>query len=134
MVFDLVIKATVPEVSQRVSGNIPAGQDLATHEVQLTIAIQGRHTFVVGGEHGARVQAKQCLMDQDKQEGLPDAERVEDEAKIYSNVKHHERRFDQSMFRFGSQEILPAGELRPNPFQAEHRAEIKTLVSDESSH
>src|SRR3990172_7447220 len=133
MVFDLVVESAVPEVRQGVSLDISTGQDLAAHEVELAIAVQGRHPFVVGGEHGARVQAKQGLMDQDKQEGLPDAERVEHQAKIQGDVKHHQRRLDHSMSRFSPQEILHAGGPYANPFQEQDREEVETLVSNEKS-
>src|SRR3989304_6275368 len=133
MVFDLVVKSAVPEVRQGVSLHISTGQDLAAHEVELAIAVQIRHPFVVGGEHGAEVKAKQGLMDQDKQERLPGAERVEDQAKIQNDMKHHQRRLDHSMSRFGPQEILNAGDPHANPFQEQDREEVETLVCNEKS-
>src|SRR3970282_396138 len=120
MVLDLVVKSAVPEVRQGVSLDISTGQDLAAHEIELAIAVQNRHPLVVGGEHGARVQAKQGLMDQDKQERLPDAERVEDQAKIHGDVKYHQRRLEPSMSRFGPEEILHAGGSNANPFTQQH--------------
>src|SRR5262245_58997576 len=53
MVFDLVVQSAVPEVGQRVSLDISTGQNLAANEVELAIAVQRRHPFVVGGEHRA---------------------------------------------------------------------------------
>src|SRR2546428_5753729 len=131
MVFDLVVKSAVPEVRQGVSLDISTGQDLAAHEVEFAIAVQSRHPFVVGGEHGAVVQAIQGLMDDDKQERLPDAERVEDQASVQGEVKYDQRRFDHSMSGFGPQEILHAGGPHANPFQEQDREEIETLVCNE---
>src|SRR5436309_14392212 len=131
MVFDLVVKSAVPEVRQRVSLNIATGQDLTAHEVELAIAVQSRHSFVVGGKHEARVEAKQGLMDQDKQERLPDAQRVEDQAEIQGGVKHDQRRLDHAMFRFGPQEILHAGGAHANPVQEQDREKVKALVCNE---
>src|SRR5437899_2288450 len=133
MVFDLVVKSAVPEVRQGVSLDIAAGHDVAANEVELAIAVQSQHPFVVRGEHGALVQAKQSLMDQDKQERLPEAERVEDQAKIQGGVKHHHRRLDHSMSRFGPQEILHAGDPHADPFKEQDREEVETLVCNEKS-
>src|SRR5262245_54930174 len=59
VVLDLVVQSAVPEVGERVSLNVATGQDLAPHEVELAVAVQSRHPFVVGREHGAEVQAVQ---------------------------------------------------------------------------
>src|SRR3972149_12289676 len=131
MVFDLVVKSAVPEVRQAVSLHISTGQDLAAHEVELAIAVQNRHPFVVGGEHGAEVQAIQRLIDQDKHERLPGAERVEDHAEIQNEVKHDQRQLQRSLSHFASQEILHAGHPYANPFQEQDREEVETLVCNE---
>jgi len=72
-------------------------------------------------------------MDQDKHDRLPDAERVEDHAKIQSDVKHDQRRLQQSLSHFGPQEILHAGHPYANPFQEQDREEVEALVSNEES-
>ncbi len=64
--LNLVVEAAIPEVGDRVGDDVPAGQHLTVHEVQLAVPVQNGHGFVVGREDRDHVHAEEPAMDGDE--------------------------------------------------------------------
>ena len=70
VMFDLVVEAAIPEVGDRMSADVPAGQYLTVQEVQLALPLQHGHGFVVGREDRVHLHAKEPAMDGDEHQRL----------------------------------------------------------------
>ena len=63
MVLNLIVQATVPEVSNGARFDVAGGEHLRAQEVQGVIFIKNQHPFMIGGEDQTIVQAEKPLMD-----------------------------------------------------------------------
>ena len=65
VMLDLVVQAAQRKVSQPAAADVARGEDLTAQEIGLVRPLQDRHSLVVRGERGAKVQAEQALLDDD---------------------------------------------------------------------
>lgn len=72
MMLDLIVETTVPEIGEDAATNIARGQDLALEEAEFALFFHNWHAFMIGGKGRSQDKARNCLIDGEEQQRLPD--------------------------------------------------------------
>ena len=99
MVFDLVVEATVPEVRDRVSYDVAAGQHLLAEEAHLAVVFQEGHGLMVGGEDRNYVGAEKPAMNRDEEQSLQRFQHREQQTEVQREVRADHQGFAQRALR-----------------------------------
>ncbi len=91
MMLDLVIQSTEEEINQRMSLHITRSKHLLAEKIPAFFGIHHWHAHVIGYEYGSKVQSEEGLMDDGKQNGLPEAHQEEKEQEVQWKVEQHRK-------------------------------------------
>ena len=128
MVLDLVVQPAIPEIDQRMSLDIAGGKYLLMQEVHWTILVQDEHSFMVGGKDRTKVEAIEHVMDDHKQNYLPDVQPKEQQAKVEHVVEDHEEYLSEGMLDLSLEQELDAPDRLKKCDEQQQREEEVRLV------
>ena len=85
--LNLVVKPTIHVVIKRMGRDVARSEYLSLQEIHLGFFCQNGHAFVVRGKGHTEVEAKEGLMDKDKDYPLPEIQLREDQAEVEDVVQ-----------------------------------------------
>src|SRR6266516_2318437 len=73
VMLNLIIQASIPEISQWASVNVACRQHLAMQKADFALFVQHRHTFMVWCKNGPQIEPGERLVNENKEQRLPDS-------------------------------------------------------------
>jgi hypothetical protein len=100
VVFDLAGEAAGAEINSGVVLDVAAGEHLFAEEIYRGLALLQWHALMIGREDQGEIQTEERLMGDDEENGVWEAEQVNQEAEIPAGVEDEESNFQDGMRDF----------------------------------